>query len=199
MAGESGRQPLLGEDGAKRYDESPTTNNGQRQSEVMMAVKENSGKKTWAQGVASKPRNMLIFFTMANILLYMDRGAIASAGVNGSLDTRSCVPVESCSLTNTTASATCVPKPGSGPDVKCHMEGVPASGFQGDFHLSGAEDGWLQSMFLVGLLIASPIFASLAKSKVSYPLLLRDEERERRKRTTYSSLDSAQRQVRESA
>jgi hypothetical protein len=46
------------------------------------------------------------------------------------------------------------------------MEGLPSSGFQGDFQLSGAEDGWLQSMFLVGLLIASPIFASMAKSKV---------------------------------
>jgi MFS family permease len=45
------------------------------------------------------------------------------------------------------------------------MEGLPSSGFQGDFQLSGAEDGWLQSMFLVGLLIASPIFASMAKSK----------------------------------
>ncbi len=117
-------------------------------------------EQTWSQRIASKPVNMLIFFTMANILLYMDRGAIASAGVNGSLDTRSCVPDATCQLRNDQ----CLPlDPNS--DVKCTMEGSPAHGFQGDFDLDGAHDGWLQSMFLVGLLVASPLFAFAAKSK----------------------------------
>ncbi|VAH34398.1 unnamed protein product [Triticum turgidum subsp. durum] len=37
------------------------------------------------------------------------------------------------------------------------------SGIQGDFNLSNFEDGVLSSAFMVGLLVASPIFASLAK------------------------------------
>lgn len=116
---------------------------------------------TWATRIASKPANMLIFFTMANVLLYLDRGAIASAGVNGSLDTRTCVPVAHCELRNNT----CALLPDSPADVKCSMQGSPRHGFQGDFNLDGAQDGWLQSMFLVGLLVASPCFAFAAKSK----------------------------------
>jgi fucose permease len=34
---------------------------------------------------------------------------------------------------------------------------------RGDFNLSNFEDGVLSSAFMVGLLVASPIFASLAK------------------------------------
>lgn len=118
-------------------------------------------KSTWATRFAAKPARMLCFFTAANILLYLDRGAIASAGVNGSLDTRACLPVDHCALRNDT----CVALPDAPKDVKCTMEGSPKHGFQGDFDLDGAHDGWLQSMFLVGLLVASPIFAFQAKSK----------------------------------
>lgn len=35
--------------------------------------------------------------------------------------------------------------------------------FRGEFHLSNFEDGVLSSAFMVGLLLASPLFASLAK------------------------------------
>lgn len=65
---------------------------------------------------------------------YVDRGAIASNGVNGSRST--------CSESGTCTSG---------------------SGIQGDFNLDNFEDGVLSSAFMVGLLIASPIFASSAK------------------------------------
>lgn len=78
---------------------------------------------------------LLVIFCIINLLNYMDRGAIASNGVNGS--TRSCNDKGKCTL---------------------------ATGIQGHFNLSNFEDGVLSSSFMVGLLIASPIFASLAKS-----------------------------------
>ncbi|CAH2061455.1 unnamed protein product [Thlaspi arvense] len=80
-------------------------------------------------------KRLLVIFCIINLLNYMDRGAIASNGVNGS--TRTC--------------------DGKG---KCN----PATGIQGHFNLSNFEDGVLSSSFMVGLLIASPIYASLAKS-----------------------------------
>ncbi|XP_023640797.1 probable sphingolipid transporter spinster homolog 3 isoform X4 [Capsella rubella] len=78
---------------------------------------------------------LLVIFCIINLLNYMDRGAIASNGVNGS--TKSCNDKGKCTL---------------------------ASGIQGHFNLSNFEDGVLSSSFMVGLLIASPIFAILAKS-----------------------------------
>ncbi|XP_019083480.1 PREDICTED: probable sphingolipid transporter spinster homolog 3 isoform X4 [Camelina sativa] len=78
---------------------------------------------------------LLVIFCTINLLNYMDRGAIASNGVNGS--TRSCNDKGKCTL---------------------------ATGIQGHFNLSNFEDGVLSSSFMFGLLIASPIFASLAKS-----------------------------------
>ncbi|CAH2061487.1 unnamed protein product, partial [Thlaspi arvense] len=78
---------------------------------------------------------LLVIFCIINLLNYMDRGAIASNGVNGNI-------------------RTCDDK------GKCN----PATEIQGHFNLSNFEDGVLSSSFMVGLLIASPIFASLAKS-----------------------------------
>lgn len=78
---------------------------------------------------------LLVIFCIINLLNYMDRGAIASNGVNGS--TKSCNDKGKC---------------------------TPATGIQGHYNLSNFEDGVLSSSFMVGLLIASPIFASLAKS-----------------------------------
>ncbi|KAF3322316.1 putative sphingolipid transporter spinster 2 [Carex littledalei] len=80
------------------------------------------------------PKRLLVIFCTINMLNYLDRGAIASNGVNGSR--KSC-----------TTSGTC----------------TSGSGIQGDFNLNNFEDGVLSSAFMVGLLIASPIFASLAK------------------------------------
>ncbi|RHN71740.1 putative major facilitator superfamily [Medicago truncatula] len=74
----------------------------------------------------------------------MDRGAIASNGVNGSNGT--CTEG---------AAATC----------------TSATGIQGDFKLNNFEDGVLSSDFMVGLLMASPIFASLAKSVNPFKLI----------------------------
>ncbi|KAG7637090.1 Major facilitator superfamily [Arabidopsis thaliana x Arabidopsis arenosa] len=84
---------------------------------------------------------LLVIFCIINLLNYMDRGAIASNGVNGS--TRSCNDKGKCTL---------------------------ATGIQGHFNLSNFEDGVLSSSFMVGLLIASPIFASLAKRLIGVGL-----------------------------
>ncbi|KAL6651074.1 hypothetical protein ACP70R_009999 [Stipagrostis hirtigluma subsp. patula] len=79
------------------------------------------------------PKRLLVMFCIINMLNYVDRGAIASNGVNGSR--------KNCS------GGTC----------------TSGSGIQGDFNLNNFEDGVLSSAFMVGLLVASPIFASLAK------------------------------------
>ncbi|GAB2283039.1 hypothetical protein Dimus_017570 [Dionaea muscipula] len=88
------------------------------------------------------PKRLLLVFCIINLLNYVDRGAIASNGVNGSLET-------------------------------CTQSGVctSGSGIQGDFNLNNFQDGVLSSAFMVGLLLASPIFASLAKSHNPFRLI----------------------------
>ncbi|OIV96105.1 hypothetical protein TanjilG_13037 [Lupinus angustifolius] len=88
------------------------------------------------------PKRLLGIFCMINMLNYLDRGAIASNGVNGSKGT-------------------------------CSKAGICTSGtgIQGDFNLNNFEDGILSSAFMVGLLVASPIFASLAKSVNPFRLI----------------------------
>ncbi|GAV77640.1 MFS_1 domain-containing protein [Cephalotus follicularis] len=88
------------------------------------------------------PKRLLVMFCVINMLNYVDRGAIASNGVNGSLKT-------------------------------CNDKGIcsAGSGIQGDFNMNNFEDGVLSSAFMVGLLIASPIFASLAKSHNPFRLI----------------------------
>lgn len=81
------------------------------------------------------PKRLLVVFCVINLVNYVDRGAIGTNGVNGS--PRICTEDNVCSN---------------------------GSGIQGDFDLSNFEDGILSSAFMVGLLIASPIFASFAKS-----------------------------------
>ncbi|TKY70004.1 sphingolipid transporter spinster-like 2 [Spatholobus suberectus] len=88
------------------------------------------------------PKRLLIIFCIINMLNYVDRGAIASNGVNGSLGT--CTDSGNC---------------------------TSGSGIQGDFNLTNFQDGVLSSAFMVGLLIASPIFASLAKSHNPFRLI----------------------------
>ncbi|KAG6489771.1 hypothetical protein ZIOFF_051050 [Zingiber officinale] len=88
------------------------------------------------------PRRLLVIFCVINMLNYVDRGAIASNGVNGT-------------QTTCTESGTC----------------TSGTGIQGDFNLNYFEDGVLSSAFMVGLLIASPIFASLAKSHNPFRLI----------------------------
>ncbi|KAL5787898.1 hypothetical protein ACOSP7_004847 [Xanthoceras sorbifolium] len=88
------------------------------------------------------PKRLLAIFCVINMLNYVDRGTIASNGVNGSRKT--------CSESGTCTSG---------------------SGIQGDFNLNNFEDGVLSSTFMVGLLVASPIFASLAKSVNPFRLI----------------------------
>nr|GMD09992.1 probable sphingolipid transporter spinster homolog 2 [Ipomoea batatas] len=80
------------------------------------------------------PKRLLAIFCAINLLNYVDRGAIASNGVNGS--PRSC---------NVLVLFSCHPV------------------LAGDFNLNNFQDGVISSAFMVGLLVASPIFASLAK------------------------------------
>ncbi|CAM8921946.1 unnamed protein product [Rhodiola kirilowii] len=88
------------------------------------------------------PKRLLVMFCVINMLNYVDRGVIASNGVNGSLKT-------------------------------CTESGVctGGTGIQGEFKLNNFEDGILSSAFMVGLLLASPIFASLAKSYNPFRLI----------------------------
>ncbi|XP_019170277.1 PREDICTED: probable sphingolipid transporter spinster homolog 2 [Ipomoea nil] len=88
------------------------------------------------------PKRLLAIFCLINLLNYVDRGAIASNGVNGS--PRSCSDSGTCSS---------------------------GSGIQGDFNLNNFQDGVISSAFMVGLLVASPIFASLAKSVNPFRLI----------------------------
>nr|POE99622.1 putative sphingolipid transporter spinster like 2 [Quercus suber] len=88
------------------------------------------------------PKRLLSIFCVINMINYVDRGAIASNGVNGSLGT-------------CTDGGTC----------------TSGSGIQGEFNLSNFEDGVLSSAFMVGLLVASPIFASLSKSHNPFRLI----------------------------
>ncbi|XP_042406712.1 probable sphingolipid transporter spinster homolog 2 [Zingiber officinale] len=87
------------------------------------------------------PKRLLVIFCIINMLNYVDRGVIASNGVNGSH--KSCI--------NGTCSS--------------------GTGIQGNFNLNYFEDGVLSSAFMVGLLVASPIFASLAKSHNPFRLI----------------------------
>ncbi|XP_072988073.1 probable sphingolipid transporter spinster homolog 2 isoform X2 [Typha latifolia] len=88
------------------------------------------------------PKRLLVIFCIINMLNYLDRGAIASNGVNGSR--RTC-----------TESGIC----------------TSGTGIQGDFNLNYFEDGILSSAFMVGLLVSSPVFASLAKSHNPFRLI----------------------------
>nr|XP_043628330.1 probable sphingolipid transporter spinster homolog 2 [Erigeron canadensis] len=81
------------------------------------------------------PKRLIIVFCVINVVNFVDRGAIASNGVNGS--PRICTESGVCS---------------------------DGSGIQGDLNLNNFRDGVISSAFMVGLLVASPIFASLAKS-----------------------------------
>ncbi|KAL3687614.1 hypothetical protein R1sor_013923 [Riccia sorocarpa] len=83
------------------------------------------------------PERMLLILCMINLLNYIDRGAIASNGVNGTLGNSTCSGEDDC------------------------FEG---RGIQGDFSLSNFQDGVLASAFMLGLLISSPIFAELSKN-----------------------------------
>ncbi|KAI3888884.1 hypothetical protein MKX03_036068 [Papaver bracteatum] len=81
------------------------------------------------------PKLLLLIFCLMNLLNYVDCGVIASTGVNGT------------------------------PKV-CRDSGECIIGkeIQGSFNLKNFQDGALSTTFMVGLLISSPIFASLAKT-----------------------------------
>ncbi|GJP47523.1 hypothetical protein CLOM_g6707 [Closterium sp. NIES-68] len=89
----------------------------------------------------STPESLLLLFCAINMVNYVDRGAIASNGINGS------------------------PSHCQG-DI-CDA----GTGIQGDFALSNFQDGLLATAFLVGLLTASPLFAHASKRHNPFRLI----------------------------
>ncbi|KAG0562247.1 hypothetical protein KC19_9G130000 [Ceratodon purpureus] len=90
------------------------------------------------------PRRLLVLFCCINMLNYLDRGTIASNGVNGVPGDAGCLKDDTC---------------------------FHGSGIQGEFGLSYFQDGILSSAFMVGLLAASPVFAHLSKTLNSFRLI----------------------------
>ncbi|KAJ4897305.1 Peroxidase 70 [Raphanus sativus] len=89
----------------------------------------------WSGGnVGFAGQTFVMILCIVNLINYMDRGVIASNGVNGS-------------------------------STPCDSKGLcsAGTGIQGEFRLSNFQDGLLSSAFMVGLLVASPIFAALSK------------------------------------
>ncbi|CAI5468764.1 unnamed protein product [Closterium sp. Yama58-4] len=85
--------------------------------------------------------SLLLLFCAINMVNYIDRGAIASNGINGS--------------------------PSHCQGDMCDA----GSGIQGDFALSNFQDGLLATAFLVGLLTASPLFAHASKRHNPFRLI----------------------------
>uniref|UniRef100_A0A383V931 Major facilitator superfamily (MFS) profile domain-containing protein n=1 Tax=Tetradesmus obliquus TaxID=3088 RepID=A0A383V931_TETOB len=95
------------------------------------------------EGSFQKPRwftpgRLLLIFCITNLVVYLDRGVIASNGVNGSPRTE---------------------------------QQPMGSGIQGEFDLSNTQDGFLATAFLVGLLLASPVFSESCKHYSAFRLI----------------------------
>ena len=111
---------------------------------------------------------LLVFFVFINMLTYMDRGVIASDGVNGKRskshhkDLMPPLPsldegFQGHTIDNNSLSLSKQSPPS---DSK-------GRGIQGDFNLSNFEDGLLQSAFMVGFVVASLIFAQVSLGTVT--------------------------------
>eukprot|EP00899_Mesostigma_viride_P006890 jgi/Mesvir1/16201/Mv08463-RA.1 len=101
------------------------------------------------------PLKLLALFCVINLLNYVDRGVIASNGVNGSRGTDD-------------------DGGGGDGDNACRSDGKlceQGSGIQAAFHLTNFQDGILPAAFMVGLLVASPIFADLSKRHDPFRLI----------------------------
>jgi len=82
------------------------------------------------------PFRVLVLMSGMFFLIYLDRGTMASTGVNGT-------EADDCSANQIGNSTDCIDSDGSG--------------LQGEFGLSNAEDGVLSSMFMIGMSIAIPV------------------------------------------
>ena len=91
------------------------------------------------------PLAILGIFCSLNLLNFMERGVIASNGVNGA-------------------------PPGPPACEGCASD--PGSGIQAEFGLSNYADGLLASSFLIGLLVASPLFAHASKTHSPLKLIV---------------------------
>ncbi|KAJ0040178.1 hypothetical protein Pint_27797 [Pistacia integerrima] len=158
----------LAEDG-QHLPNNPLQQESQLLSQMATTLsKDSSPNPSWFT-----PKRLLFMFCVINMINYVDRGAIASNGVNGSL--RTCDDKGICT---------------SGSGIQLRVTSVlidpcitfiPCGKFssklnfkatgRGDFNLNNFQDGVLSSAFMVGLLVASPIFASLAKSHNPFRLI----------------------------
>ncbi|KAH1073170.1 hypothetical protein J1N35_025498 [Gossypium stocksii] len=115
-----------------------------RERQVFAAPPEEMGlsSSSITKDPPAPPSWLLILFCVINMINYVDRGVIASNAVNGSIRT-------------------------------CDDKGIctSGSGIQGEFDLTNFQDGLLSSAFMVRLLVASPIFASLTKSRHPFRLI----------------------------
>ncbi|KAK4772088.1 hypothetical protein SAY86_013863 [Trapa natans] len=125
------------EEAKEKSDQKPPSSGSSEMTTRTPTISKSPTNPSWFT-----PKRLLIIFCVINMLNYVDRGAIASNGVNGSRGV-------------------------------CNASGVCTSGtgIQGNFGLNNFQDGILSSAFMVGLLIASPIFASLAKSVNPFRLI----------------------------
>ncbi|KAI3845360.1 hypothetical protein MKW92_036636 [Papaver armeniacum] len=141
----------MGEEEAAKSSEAEESGNNSSSVVVVVPQESESAMRTIpVEGSSSTksspswctPIRLLVIFCVINMLNYIDRGVIASNGVNGDRK-------------------------------KCDKNGVctAGTGIQGAFDLNNFEDGVLSSAFMVGLLVASPIFASLAKSHNPFRLI----------------------------
>jgi hypothetical protein len=108
------------------------------------------------------------------MLNYLDRGVIASNGVNGAPGDPGCLEHEACF---SGSGIQYVTLPILVSEHLTHMQGLGLKKplcltlhvlvflqcCRGDFKLSYFQDGVLSSAFMVGLVVASPIFANLSK------------------------------------
>ncbi|RZC44344.1 hypothetical protein C5167_037293 [Papaver somniferum] len=138
----------MGEEAAKPSEAEESGNTSSvvvvvpQESESAMRTIPVEGSSSTKSSPWCTPIRLLVIFCVINMLNYIDRGVIASNGVNGDRK-------------------------------KCDKNGVctAGTGIQGAFDLNNFEDGVLSSAFMVGLLVASPIFASLAKSHNPFRLI----------------------------
>lgn len=94
------------------------------------------------------PQRVLFLFCSVNMLVYLDRGVCCNSG----------------SLVHPTTHPSPPGLMGSnGVNGRYTGDVSQDHGIQGDFRLSNVQDGVLASAFMVGLLVASPIFAEATK------------------------------------
>lgn len=103
--------------------------------------------------------SLLLFFVFINMLTYMDRGVIASDGVNGKRGDSHHKDEPPPRALEANFQDHAIDQASLSLSAQSPPSGSQGRGIQGDFNLSNFEDGLLQSAFMVGFVVASLIFA----------------------------------------